>query len=42
MKTIWYLIIPSLIFIIPIIIATIIIATIIAIWGIKRKKKTGK
>ena len=41
MKTIWYLIIPSLIFIIPIIIP-IIIATIIAIWGIKRKKKAGK
>lgn len=37
MKIIWYLIIPSLIFIIP-----IIIATIIAIWGIKRKKKAGK
>ena len=37
MKIIWYLIIPSSIFIIP-----IIIATIIAIWGIKRKKKAGK
>lgn len=42
MKTIWYFIIPSLIFIIPIIIIPIIIATIIAIWGIKRKKKAGK
>lgn len=37
MKIIWYLIIPSLILIIP-----ITIATIIAIWGIRKNKKTGK